>query len=249
MDTILITTDFTTVSHNAAVFGTSLARFYKAKVILLNVLINTHGIKAASHEYNAVLSSDQRLLEEAERLDPAGTLVDVLCDKGQTMEAIITLANEKRVNLIVTGLKKNVPGRQVSTCLLLSKHTTRPVLMIPESAVFEKFSQLVFIQLNGGSGARQRDQLAKLSAAFGATISTVIADQAEIETFYTGQGATKMMSAPMFGGDVPAISNMAKVINNAINTQQADAIVMYDPSDEWLSATAQAAVPLIVLPA
>ena len=143
MKTILIATDFSPASRNASMYGTQLAKTFKANIILFNAFranASPTELKRSKSLYDAMLQSDKRLLEEADFLDPKHELMEVVCDEGISYKSIMDVANEKKVDCIVVGRKgdgvtiKDLLG---STATALTKNSNIPVIVVPEEAKFE----------------------------------------------------------------------------------------------------------------
>jgi len=145
MKTILIATDFSPASRNASLYGIELAKGLKANIILFNAFdssVSTSPIlNKTKSQYEALMESDKRLLEEAEFLDPEHTIMDVICDEGVAYDSIVDVANEKKVDCIVVGRKGNgsaIKDLFGSTATALTKNSNITVIVVPEKAKFEK---------------------------------------------------------------------------------------------------------------
>ena len=145
MKTILIATDFSPASRNASLYGIELAKGLKANIILFNAFdssVSTSPIlNKTKSQYEALMESDKRLLEEAEFLDPEHTIMDVICDEGVAYDSIVDVANEKKVDCIVVGRKGNgsaIKDLFGSTATALTKNSNITVIVVPEKAKLEK---------------------------------------------------------------------------------------------------------------
>lgn len=136
MKTILIATDFSPASRNASLYGMRLAKSLKANIILFNAfkaIASSSQSKASKIRYDAFLQSDQRLLEEADFLDPEHEIMEVICDEGIAYDSIMNIANEKKVDCIVVGRKgtgddiKDVLG---STATALTRKSNIPIIVV-----------------------------------------------------------------------------------------------------------------------
>jgi nucleotide-binding universal stress UspA family protein len=150
MKTILIATDFSNASHNASVYGVAFAKAINAKVILFNAFMVPNpapALNVSISRYDIMMQTDKLLLDDADILDPNRTTIEILCDEGLPADAIVNIANEKKVDFIITGMKgrgeslKKIFG---STSTALAKKTEIPLIVVPEKAKFKKLEIVVF---------------------------------------------------------------------------------------------------------
>jgi nucleotide-binding universal stress UspA family protein len=153
MKTILIATDFSGASRNASIYGIRLAKVLKAKVILFSAFrLPPHNpyLDMSMARYAIMMQTDKRLLHEADFLDPQRTTVDIICDEGVAVDAIMNMANEKKVDFIIIGMQNTGKGfkKVVSrTGISLSRNSNIPVIMIPEDVVFRSLDSLGYVPL------------------------------------------------------------------------------------------------------
>jgi len=94
-----------------------------------------------------MMQTDKLLLDEANLLDPGRKLIEILCDDGSPTDAIINIANEKKVDFIIVGMKgagKSLKKIFGSTAPALAKNTSIPLIIVPEKAKFKKLDIMVF---------------------------------------------------------------------------------------------------------
>lgn len=150
MKTILIATDFSPASRNASVYGVEFAKAIKAKIILFNAFTVPNpppSINVSVSRYDIMMQTDKLLLDEANLLDPGRKLIEILCDDGPPTDAIINIANEKKVDFIIVGMKgagKSLKKIFGSTATALAKNTSIPLIIVPEKAKFKKLDIMVF---------------------------------------------------------------------------------------------------------
>ena len=150
MKTILIATDFSPASRNASVYGVEFAKAIKAKIILFNAFTVPNpppSINVSVSRYDIMMQTDKLLLDEANLLDPGRKLIEILCDDGSPTDAIIKIANEKKVDFIIVGMKgagKSLKKIFGSTATALAKNTSIPLIIVPEKAKFKKLDIMVF---------------------------------------------------------------------------------------------------------
>src|SRR5687768_1927619 len=144
MKTILIATDFSVASKNAAFYGVKLASLFNARVILLNVYPEVKPSKILPFLQNRKqelrLQSRLNLRNEIRFLNiPEALDVIKRCEEGMPEEVILKVAKEVGANWIIAGMKGiskielNLFG---STALGLSRTSTIPLILVPEEACF-----------------------------------------------------------------------------------------------------------------
>src|ERR1700687_1450227 len=109
MKTVLIATDFSTASRNAEVYGVEFARAINAKIILFNAYMISKPVPAVNlikkKGIDIMMQTDKLLLDEANIFDPRLTSMEIQCDEGLAADAVINIANEKKVDFIIAGMK------------------------------------------------------------------------------------------------------------------------------------------------
>jgi nucleotide-binding universal stress UspA family protein len=138
METILIATDFSSTARNATKYGFELSKSLNAKVILFNAyqFPSTH---PESMIYLPGTDLEklrfQQLATEAETFDSHATVaLETQCKQGPVGEAILSVAADKNVSVIVIGMKRT--GKELrkyfgTTVTLLSKQSSIPVIVVP----------------------------------------------------------------------------------------------------------------------
>lgn len=140
MKTILVATDFSDASENAAKYGVDMADALKGRVILFNayqqipvtvvdtvVLVKPQEVKKAVQE---------QLESEADRvIGEKSVPIEILSKEGPVVEAILDAGRELHADLIVAGMKgsgKALRRMLGSTVTALAGKTTIPLLIIPD---------------------------------------------------------------------------------------------------------------------
>src|SRR5450432_1916402 len=140
MKTILIATDFSNASRNASLYGIELAKTLNAKIILFNayeVPQPAPGLGVSVSRYDIMMQTDKRLLEESDFLDPKREMIEIICDEGVTEDAIVNIANEKKADFIIAGMKgsgKHLKKIFGSTVTSIIERSNIPVIVVPEEA-------------------------------------------------------------------------------------------------------------------
>ena len=138
MQQILIATDGSPSSHEAIEVGLELAKEQGADVTFVHVTDPNEfqggrpGMHAIAHR-EAIDDSELALKEAAEAAEGAGVSYALERISGETVESIVTLADEKHADLIVIGSR----GRGAVTTALLGsishgvlRRAERPVLVV-----------------------------------------------------------------------------------------------------------------------
>lgn len=150
MKTILIATDFSKASNNAFVYGVEFAKGIKAKIILFNAYPpakQAASINMNISRYGIMTQTEERLLDEADILDPKREIIETLCAEGLPADTIIKIANEKKVDFIITGMKgngKNFKRIFGSTATALAKKSNIPLIIVPEKAKLKNLEIMIF---------------------------------------------------------------------------------------------------------
>lgn len=166
MKTILIATDFSAASRNASFYGIQFAKALDLKIILFNayhVPSTDTGLCESVSRYAIMMETDKRLLEEADSLDPKLDIVEILCDEGLPVDAIIKAANEEKVDFIIAGKKsidKNIGKGLVCTAIELASRSNIPVILIPENAIYAIPETRVYVsEMRVNTGTTPKDKI------------------------------------------------------------------------------------------
>jgi nucleotide-binding universal stress UspA family protein len=141
MKTILVPTDFSKTAETAFDFAISLAKKLNSKLVLMNA----YQVSAPIAEVPFGVLNDERrsLKEESEKvlkalkmkMDYAGNLAyECLSVEGDTSDSILTVAKEKKVDMIVMGTTGQTGLASVlfgSVSLRVMEKATCPVMAIP----------------------------------------------------------------------------------------------------------------------
>ena len=143
METIVVPTDFSSAASNAVDYAVELAKFFNAKIILLNAYpippINyevTFSIDAVS--LLKEISDDKLLQQKNEIIKKHGFKVNVECfsEMGSPYEVIEEVSNMVNADLVVLGIvghagkvKEYIIG---STAIKVARNLEIPTFIIPE---------------------------------------------------------------------------------------------------------------------
>lgn len=152
MKSILIATDFSAVSRNAAVYGLALARAFGTKVILFSSYFE---LPVPVTDIPMIVTPKdtkkhvQELLVQEEMIINTGSRVTVetVCGEGPSADMILKIAQETDAGLIIAGMKES--GKTVrrvlgSTLTALASRITVPLVIVPEGV---KYSNITSIAL------------------------------------------------------------------------------------------------------
>jgi nucleotide-binding universal stress UspA family protein len=150
MKTILIATDFSAASRNAAVYGLSLARAFGTKVILFSSYFElpdpvTDTPVIVTPENMKKYVRRQLIKEEMMINTGSKVTVEIVCSEGVAADMILRTAKEKDAGVIIAGMKKE--GRVVrqvfgSTVTALASRTTVPLVVVPEGAQYSNITSI-----------------------------------------------------------------------------------------------------------
>lgn len=146
MKTLLVATDFSTASHNGFLYSLQLAQSLEARIVLFSAY---QPVTLPNPEIAVVISSDELKKSAQDRLQQhllgAGKAVQVpvelRCEEGEAVKAILEEAARVKADLIITGVKEHGKGfRQLfgSTITGLIKQNNIPLLVIPEQASYKQ---------------------------------------------------------------------------------------------------------------
>jgi nucleotide-binding universal stress UspA family protein len=154
MKTILIATDFSPAADNAAGYGLELAKYFNAKIILLNV----YPLPQANYDTGippdtiSILkqASLDSLTEVKNKLltKSPGVEIECITVMGGTYDSIEQISKEKNVDLVVMGivghagiLKEHLIG---SNSVKTAKHLQLPVFIIPQDVKYKRIQKISF---------------------------------------------------------------------------------------------------------
>ena len=245
MNTILIATDFSDASRNASVYGVRLAKALKAKILLFNtykIPTPAPGLSVSISGYDVMMQTDKRLLDEAALLDPDRQLIDISCDEGETAAAILNIANEKKADLIIAGMKgngKNLKKIFGSTATALIKRSTIPVVIVPEEAKFTAPKTILYASdAKPDVSACQLDRIKAITAAFDSTLyilrltnddDTAVYQQLHLPGKSTGEPGKEDAFFQF-----PVDTTVRHSLNKFIRNHHVDMLVMMPHKREWM---------------
>jgi nucleotide-binding universal stress UspA family protein len=154
METLLISTDFSPAASNAVNYGVSLAKFFSAKIIIVNaytVPLGGYDSLQPLEMFSILQSSASESLDNVKKMiitklgyDPG---IECVAEAGPVYSLIKETANKYAVDLIIMGMvgevgkiKEHIIG---STALEVAKGVVIPVFIIPENATYSPIKKIV----------------------------------------------------------------------------------------------------------
>ena len=245
MKTVLIATDFSHAARNASLYGIELAKALDAKIILFNayeVPQPAPGLGVSVSRYDIMMQTDKRLLDESDFLDPKREIIEIICDEGGAEDAIINIANEKKVDFIIAGMKgsgktfKRIFG---STATSLIKKSNIPVIVVPDDVKFSIPKTILYASdITSDTNTEHLDQIKAITGTFGSKlyIVRVVKDEyAEIfERLNTPGKLREELKKLDSSFEYPVDTDIRHALNEFIQKHHADMVVMMPHKHEWL---------------
>jgi len=148
MKTILVATDFSPAADNALSFALNMAKGIGARIVLFTAYLSASYVpdvvlivpdKDLYDEQFAMLQKQVSALSPEER-----AMIALRCEPG-AVEKIMTIATEVKASWIIAGMKKS--GKTIrkifgSTALTLARHSSTPLIIVPETISFFPFDNI-----------------------------------------------------------------------------------------------------------
>jgi nucleotide-binding universal stress UspA family protein len=181
MNTILIATDFSAASHNAVVYGIELARFLKAKVVLLHVcqpILSEGDMETLMTEEEIIENSEALIRNELKQVKGAEALdVEIVVEEGLPSETIEWVAKNVNASWIVAGMKGGCKMmRKIfgSTAISLTRNSSIPLVIVPEHAIFNAPKTIALAKdIKLDVDAKVLEPLEEICSLFNSTIFVV----------------------------------------------------------------------------
>jgi nucleotide-binding universal stress UspA family protein len=270
MNTILIATDFSVASRNATIYGVQLAKEIDANIILFNaydIPTPAAGLNVEISPYSVKVLMDQKLKDDAETYQYINTpSIETVCDEGAAADAIVNVANDKKVDFIIIGMKgegKNLRKIFGSTATSLAKRTNIPLIVVPECARFQTLHNLVFASDSFiDSDKDLPESLKAITQLFKSKLNVVkVFNNKEKESFHTSESPKKLdCVACTFDTsfEYRVDTDLRHALNNFIQEHHCDMLVIVPHKHEWMERLFKKSetknmifhthIPLLVLP-
>ena len=151
MDTLLVPIDFSPSSRTASIYAASLAKAYKAKLILFHAYMMPTPVTEVPYvmiSVNELQTENEQMIrrEAAELHENFDIEVESQVQIGMPSEEITLAAQEAKADLIVIGMRgagglDNLIGNTSASVVRKAK---TPVLVVPHNAVFNPIKQIVY---------------------------------------------------------------------------------------------------------
>jgi nucleotide-binding universal stress UspA family protein len=269
METLLVATDFSSASRNAAFYAIDLAKHLGARVALCHayqaVLTNTDmALVIADEEVKE--ASKASLLNELQVLKTPGVEIEVFSEEGWTCEAVLHIAKEVDAKWILAGIKgSKVTGRKLfgSSVTELSRHSNRPLILVPENAKFSDIRNIALASdLTDENDVEMLDPLHEFAQKFNTRMYVVrVIKKGMDEVVEMLQRPALLKShfkdlKPTYEFEID--NDVADAMNKFVREHHVDMIVMVKQDHSFLerlftkSATKEmifeASVPVVILP-
>ncbi|MEO6844482.1 MAG: universal stress protein [Ginsengibacter sp.] len=152
MKNILVPTDFSIASRNAAKYALSLAQSFNAKVTLINVvtppiIIDDSILASVMITQAEILDANKKLMEqEIEALSDKTTEIKGFVEEGYALDIVPKWVDKEKADLVIMGMKGKGKSSSVfgSTTTALIKRCSFPIFVIPEKAEFNPIHNITF---------------------------------------------------------------------------------------------------------
>lgn len=155
METILVPTDFSDAADNAVNYAVGLAKYFDAKIILLNAFSVPYVMYEPAFQPDLIPvfheASKERLREVKEKIrNKTSNRIKVECisECNSAFEAIASVIAEKDVDLIVMGIvgeAGNFKERFIgSTAITVARKMDIPTFIIPQTVKFDPIRKITF---------------------------------------------------------------------------------------------------------
>jgi nucleotide-binding universal stress UspA family protein len=191
MKTLLVLTDLSENAAHAAKSAIVLGQNLHADILLYNSCLKVptspyyaQGVVVAENDLWWLAESKKKLERLAELLDPECSAasgqftpaIDVECGQGNIGESAINIISEQNIELIVMGAKTSSTFNHIlygSDTNSVIKHTTRPVLVIPQSSDLNGIKKVTFATDFSIGDMAAIKYLVKLSEVFHSNLEIV----------------------------------------------------------------------------
>lgn len=228
MKTILVPTDYSDIANNALEYAVELAKFSKAKLVLLHA----YQVPVPTGEAQIMMITPQDLekenqariknLEKKITAQTKGEIkIESLVRVGFTVEEILGVIKEKSADLVVMG----VTGEKISEVLIgshtssLMTKTQTPVLVIPKDARFKEVEKIVLAyNYNEAVNKAAIDKIKSFAKLFNAKILVLDVEKPVAIPMYENTSAGESLEKALKDVDHAMFFSSAEHIADGINT-------------------------------
>lgn len=245
---ILIATDFSPAAHSAALYGIHLAKEMKADAILFSAC--SAELPAANRNVKVchlalMEETKKKLADEADGLIKGHDLqLEIACKEGSPHEAILAIAKEKEVDLIIVGMKgSSKDSRKMfdSTTSGLVNSLLIPTILVPDGNRFTTPKNILFASdVFLDTAISSIDQVQWLTEFFASKLFVVrvVKDSYEElrENVNTPQNLRRELKTLNTSFSFPVNENVTDGFNEFVSEQKVDLIIMMPRKNEWLES-------------
>ncbi|TAL63293.1 MAG: universal stress protein [Bacteroidetes bacterium] len=229
MRTILVPTDYSDVANNALQYAVELAKFSRAKLVLMHA----YQVPVPTGEVPVMMISPQELekenLKRIENLEKKfaektkGEIkIESLVRSGFAVEEIIDVIKEKKADLVVMGV---TGAGKVSEALIgshtfsLMKQTQIPVLVVPKDARFNEVKKIVLAyNYNEAVSKTAIDKIKGFARLFSAKILVLDVEKPVAVPMYENMEAGESLERSLKGVEHVLFFSSSEDIADGINT-------------------------------
>ena len=204
MKNIIVLTDFSAASHNAAKYAVSLANEFQAAVTLLNVTppsVVVHDSMFASvmiTQAEILQQNRDQMEQEIGHLSKlTGQKIRTIVKEGFLSDIISTMVSNEKTDLVVMGMKGKGQSNSVfgSSTTELIRKSDFPILVIPEHATYNTIERITYASDFDPSVEIDRfDALVKIAKKFSASLYILHVEKNERFTAEKALGKIKANS-------------------------------------------------------
>jgi len=243
---ILIATDFSPGAHNATLYGMQLAKAMRADAILFSAcyLEPPSGARNVKVWHIALMEeTKKKLADEADALVKEHDIqLEIDCREGPPHEAILAIAKEKSVDLVVVGMKdsgKDVKQLFGSTTTSLVNNLLTPTITVPPGTSFTTPENILYASdVFLDTSISPIDQVKWLTDFFESKLFVirVVRDSYEegrenVNTSLNlGAGLQTLNTSFSF----PVDKNVTNGSTESVREQIVDLVIMMPRNEEWL---------------
>ncbi len=192
MKKILFPTDFSENANSAMKYAINIADFFDGELNILNAYQVKNAMGAYKTKHELIRAEAQEAMDKCIRIAEQSLVGKVTLKpriiKGNTIEAICTIAEEEDMDLIImgtqgaSGLKEIFLGSNASG-VMTSTHI--PVLAIPEGSKYHPLKQIIFpVDEKKISDYEELKPLLKIAEAYRANVKVLhLGNEIEIKKF------------------------------------------------------------------
>ena len=266
MKIILIATDFSPAAGNALLYGVQLAKALSAKVILFHAYrppTPFPSVDITISKYGVMTEMKQQLNDHAKLiLKDKASFIETVCEVGDPKAAIISMAKEKKADLVITGMKgagKNLLKVFGSVATSLTSGTEVPVLIVPEDATFNTPDIIAFASDGLGSALNEDlDKFKEIKETFNAKIYVVhvVKNDDEVELKFSELVETEKFYDVSFA--FPVDEDTSHALDSFMRKHDVKMLVMMPHKHTWAEKLFRSSetkdmifhthIPLLILP-